>query len=166
MPIVFDAATAERAYGTIRIAREKKEQLPEGVYLDGAGKYTTDAGQAIALIPFGGYKGYAINLLLEVMTGVLVKAKSGTSVKGDPDIGGFLIVIDPMVFGSMQEFTAQTDQIVSDVESNPPAEGFKEVRVPGYRAQKLREQQLKAGEVEVEDAIWQKFEALHNERCS
>jgi LDH2 family malate/lactate/ureidoglycolate dehydrogenase len=34
MPIVFDAATATRAYGTIGHARERGEQLPADIYLD------------------------------------------------------------------------------------------------------------------------------------
>ncbi len=161
LPIVFDAATAIRAYGTIRKARERHEELPENMYLDSNGHYTTDPTAAIALIPFGGYKGFAINVMLEVMTGALVGAKSGTLVSNDDDIGAFLILIDPAALGSVEEFTAQTDKLVEDIKNNVPAKNFTEVRVPGYRSQELRQKQLQNGEFEVDDAIWQKFSAFY-----
>lgn len=157
LPILFDAATAEYAYGTIAMAKERNEKLAENTYLDKEGYYTTDPNKAIALIPFGGYKGYAINLLLEVMTAALVGGKSGLLQSDESGIGGFMILIDPSAFGDLAEFKQQTDRLVEDIEKVIPAEGFREVRVPGYKSQKLRQQQLESGELEVDDSIYAKF---------
>jgi ureidoglycolate dehydrogenase (NAD+) len=99
--------------------------------------------------------------LLEILTGALVGAKSGMLVSGEADLGAFMILIDPAAFGSIKEFKTQTDKIVSDILSNPPAKGFSEVRVPGYRSQQLRNHQLQTGSVEVEDIVWQKFTTLY-----
>jgi ureidoglycolate dehydrogenase (NAD+) len=156
-PILFDAATAEYAYGTIAMAKERNEKLPEKTYLDKSGNYTTDANAAIALIPFGGYKGYAINLLLEVMTAALVGGKSGLLQTDESGIGGFMILIDPASLGSLDAFKKQTDQLVADIENVPPAEGFTEVRVPGYKSQQTRQQRLESGEFDVDDAVYTKF---------
>lgn len=124
LPILFDAATAEYAYGTIAMAKKRNEKLPEDTYLTKEGQYTTDPNNAIALIPFGGYKGYAINLLLEVMTAALVGGKSGLLQTDESGLGGFMILIDPSALGSIEEFKRQTNQLVSDIEKVSPAKGF------------------------------------------
>lgn len=166
VPIVFDAATAQRAYGTIKHARESQQPLPPESYFDKVGQYTTDPNEAVSLIPFGGYKGYAFNLLFDVLDGALVGSKSGRLVKTDSDLGAILLIIDPAAFGPIVEFKAQTDKLVQDIVSNPPAPGFSEVRVPGYRAHEHRAQQIKAGELEIDEAVWQKFMELHDKVVS
>ncbi len=156
-PIIFDAATAEYAYGTIKIAKERGETLPEKTYLDKDGRYTTNPNEAIALIPFGGYKGYAINLLLEVMTGALVGGKSGLLQSDEAGLGGFMILIDPAALGNLEAFKKQTDKLVADISEVPPAEGFSEVRVPGYKSQDRRARQLESGFIEVNDKVYENF---------
>ena len=156
-PIVFDAATAQYAYGSIKIAREKGLKLPADSYLDEVGNYTTEPTSARSIVAFGGYKGYAINLLLEVMTGALVGGVSGTLQTTENEIGGFLMLIDPSALGDLDDFKGQVDQLIADIESNKPAKGFKEVRVPGYRSQKLRQKQLDTGFVEIDEKVWKKF---------
>jgi L-2-hydroxycarboxylate dehydrogenase (NAD+) len=162
LPILFDAATAEFAYGTIGIAKERGETLPENTYLNKDGRYTTDPNDAIALIPFGGYKGYAINVLLEVMTAALVGGKSGLLQMDESGLGGFLMLIDPSSLGSLEAFKKQTDKLVTDIEAVTPAEGFTEVRVPGHKSQALRQEQLVQGFLEVDDATYDKFLKEYN----
>jgi ureidoglycolate dehydrogenase (NAD+) len=156
-PVIFDAATAEYAYGTIALAKSRGETLPEKTYLNAQGEYTTDPHTAVALIPFGGYKGYAVNLLLEVMTGALVGGKSGLLQKDESDLGGFLILLDPTSFGDLAAFKAQTDQLVADIKAVPPAKGFSEVRVPGQKGQQTRQKLLAEGCIEVEEDEYRQF---------
>jgi LDH2 family malate/lactate/ureidoglycolate dehydrogenase len=161
MPIVFDAATSERPFGTIARAKKQHESLIPNTYYARSGEFTTVPNEAVAIKSFGGHKGSAINLLLDVITGALVGAKSGSLVGSDPDIGGYMQLLDPAAFGELSIFTQQSDQLVKDIQSNPPAPGLTEVRIPGYRAQQLREQQLAAGTIAVSDDVWEAFIALH-----
>jgi LDH2 family malate/lactate/ureidoglycolate dehydrogenase len=163
VPIVFDAATAKYAIGTIKRAREMGQRLEEETYLDAVGAYTTDPEKAVALIPFGGYKGYAINLLLDVLTGALVGGVSGSLQRDVSEIGGFLLLIDPSAFGPIDMFKSQVDQIVKDIQNNPPAPCFTEVRVPGHRAASLRARQLAEGSIEVQDSVWNSFVLQHRQ---
>lgn len=163
MPIVFDAATSQFPYGKIRIARERGETLPERTFLDKDGNWTTDPATAIAVIPFGEHRGYAINLLLEVLTGALVRAKSGLLQTDPSDLGAFLLAIDPAAFGPLDDFKAQTTKLAQDIEAVEPAEGFSEVRVPGYKGQRYKQQVLETDEIEIEDRVWQKFDAVYKE---
>jgi ureidoglycolate dehydrogenase (NAD+) len=161
LPIVFDAATAKYPYGSIRRTRELGGQLPEKSYLDAEGNWTTDPTKATAIVPFGEHRGYAINLLLEVMAGALVRAKSGLLQKDGNDMGAFLIAIDPAAFGSLDEFKAQTTKLVQDIEAVEPAEGYSEVRVPGYKGERYKQKVTTEDSIEIADDIWQKFEATY-----
>jgi LDH2 family malate/lactate/ureidoglycolate dehydrogenase len=100
-------------------------------------------------------------LLLDGLSGALVGAQSGSLVGVDPDIGGYLQLIDPSAFGELTVFKKQTDQLVKDIKANPTAPDSNNVRVPGYRSQELRREHLDRGDVDVQDAVWQAFVALH-----
>jgi LDH2 family malate/lactate/ureidoglycolate dehydrogenase len=163
LPIVFDGATSKYAYGSIRLTRERGQQLPEKSYLDKDGNWTTDPNVATAVVPFGEHKGYAFNLLFEVLDGALMRAKSGLLQKDEHDLGGFLMAIDPAAFGSLEEFKAQTTKLAEDIEAVKPAEGFTEVRVPGYKGERYKQQVVADDSIEVEDAVWHKFEAQYAE---
>jgi ureidoglycolate dehydrogenase (NAD+) len=160
-PIVFDGATAKHAYGSIAIAKRRGTKLPENAYLDTHGEWTTDAHKAVAIIPFGEHKGYAINLLLDVMTGCLIRGKSGRQVVGEDGLGSIMIAIDPMAFGSLEDFTNATSQLVKEIQAVKPAEGFGEVRVPGFAGEAYKRHVLQSGEIEIEDAVWDAFVVAH-----
>jgi LDH2 family malate/lactate/ureidoglycolate dehydrogenase len=162
LPIVFDAATAKYPYGSIRRTGEQGKQLPEKSYLDADGNWTTDPAKATAIVPFGEHRGYAINLLIEVLAGALVHAKSGLLQKDEMDMGAFLIAIDPAAFGPMDEFKMQTTKLAQDIEAVEPAEGYTEVRVPGYKGERYKQKAVAEDSIEIADDIWQKFEATYN----
>ena len=160
-PIVFDAATAMHAYGRIRQSKESGEQLPDNAYVDKEGNITTDPNVAYAVLPFGGFKGYAINLLIEVLTTNLVRSKGGLDQPADNQrhIGSFIIVIDPAAFGDIDEFKSATTKLAEDILAVEPVNPDEPVRVPGFRGAKRREDFLASGSIEIEDDGWQKFSA-------
>jgi LDH2 family malate/lactate/ureidoglycolate dehydrogenase len=160
-PIVFDAATAMHAYGAIRQAKERGEKLPDNAYVDKEGNITTDPNIAYAVLPFGGFKGYAINLLIEVLTTSLVRSKGGLDQPTDNqrNIGTFIIVIDPAAFGEIDAFKESTTKLAQDILSVEPLDAENPVRVPGFRGAERREKFMKAGEIEIADEDWQKFAA-------
>ena len=161
-PIIFDAATAMHAYGRIRQAKENGEQLPANAYVDKDGKTTTDPQVAVSVLPFGGFKGYAINLLIDVLSGALVKGRSGLDMPLEsPDryIGTLIIVIDPAAFGNIEDFKKATTKLANDILAVPPVDPSKPVKVPGFRGSERLEKFEKAGELEIDDREWKKFEA-------
>ena len=58
--------------------------LPDGWALDKDGNPTNDPEAALegSILPFGGFKGYALALLIEILTGPLVQAGYGLGVTG------------------------------------------------------------------------------------
>lgn len=159
-PIIFDAATAMYAYGRIRQAKESGEQLPDDAYLDKEGNITTDPNIAYAILPFGGYKGYAINLLVDVLSGALVRGKCGLDQPTDSQryLGTFIIIIDPAAFGDINEFKDSTTKLADDIQTVPPVDPAKPVRVPGLRGSQRMDEFKKQGWVEIEDREWEKFD--------
>jgi L-2-hydroxycarboxylate dehydrogenase (NAD+) len=157
-PIIFDAATATHAWGRIRQAKENGETLPDG-YLDKNGNSTSNPAEAAAILPFGGFKGYAINLLVDVLSGALVRGKSGLDQPSDSQryIGTLLVVIDPAAFGDIKQFKDSTTKLVEDILAVPPVDATRPVKVPGFRGSKRLENFKKEGFVEIEDEDWNKF---------
>jgi LDH2 family malate/lactate/ureidoglycolate dehydrogenase len=160
-PIIFDAATAVHAYGRIRQAKEKNEKLPDNAYVDKEGNITTDPQIAYAVLPFGGFKGFGINLLIDVLSGSLVRGKCGLDQPSDSQryIGTLIIVIDPAAFGDIADFKISTTKLASDILAVEPIDPSQPIRVPGYRGAKRREEFEKSGEIEIDDQDWGKFES-------
>lgn len=158
-PIVFDAATAMYAYGRIRQAKERHEQLPDDAFLDDSGAITTDPEKAVAILPFGGYKGYAINLLVDILSGALVRGKSGLDQPLDSAryIGTLIVVIDPASFGDLKAFKDATSKLTDDLLAVPPSNPAQPVRVPGFRGAARRQADEAAGTLEISDEVWHQF---------
>ncbi|MDX6231115.1 MAG: (2R)-3-sulfolactate dehydrogenase [Nocardioidaceae bacterium] len=104
-PIVVDQASSQTAYVNIRQAAENGEPIPSGWAVDAGGVPTTDASAALggALLPFGGYKGGNIALLVEllaVMSGAQwsLDAPAFDHGTASPGVGMFVIAIDPSGF--------------------------------------------------------------------
>lgn len=73
-PFTFDFATSVVARGEIELYRRAGKEIPEGWAIDDDGRATTDptAAMAGALLPFGGYKGSALSLMIELLAGPLI----------------------------------------------------------------------------------------------
>lgn len=161
-PIVFDGATAKYAYGTIRLAKEQHKQLPSESYISKDGKYTTDPNEAIAIVPFGEHKGYAINLLLEILTGSLVRGNMGMLQQKESELGSVFIAIDPSAFVPIDEFKSSASQLVKEIQSVKPIQEGREVRVPGYKGEMEKQRMIEEGVIEVDDTVWDKFERIYS----
>lgn len=137
-PIILDIATSAAAHGQIFKAQRRGQPIPLGWAIDADGKPTTDANAAAkgTLLPFGGHKGYGMGVLVDGLTGALAGATVTLSVvhAGDPTVRGqsfYFQAIDPNRFTPNGTFGERIDQIIRDIRSTPPAEGFKEVLLPG-----------------------------------
>jgi LDH2 family malate/lactate/ureidoglycolate dehydrogenase len=160
-PIILDIATSAAAHGQIFKAHRRGQSIPLGWAIDADGRPTTDAAAALkgALLPFGGHKGYGMGILVDVLTGALAGSTVALSVvhTGDPKVRGqsfFMQAIDVERFVPKQVFQNRMDQIVRDVRSSPPAEGFGEVLLPGDLERRQEEERALLG-IPLYDEDWQ-----------
>lgn len=159
--IVFDMAITNAARGKIRLAQKNGDRIPEGWALDSEGRPTTDPSAALhgSLLPIGGYKGYGLGLMVDVMAGLL----SGSAYAGDvrplSDLslssrnGHFFIVIDPNYLLDISSYEAAYDTLVARIR----ASGEKAI-LPGERGAKIAEDA--EGTIRLSGAQYQEIKAL------
>lgn len=138
--LVLDMATSVVAKGKIALAIKENRDIPDDWALDAEGRRTTDpvAANTGALLPFGGPKGYAIALIIDVLCACLAGGHDSMSIPrvfenlDEPSgIGYFMGVIDISKFVPLDEFKRRADALFDALKACPPAEGFQEVLVPG-----------------------------------
>ncbi|WP_220607480.1 L-sulfolactate dehydrogenase [Methanobrevibacter oralis] len=121
--ISVDMATSATARGKIIEAKRKGLEIPDDWALDKDGKPTTDPEEALngSLLPFGRFKGYALAVMIEILTGPLVGAEYGKKVTGTASPtqnctkGDLYVVIDPSKFGDFNEFVENTEDFISQI---------------------------------------------------
>jgi L-2-hydroxycarboxylate dehydrogenase (NAD+) len=81
-PLVIDMANSVVAAGKIQAAAAAGDPIPHGWALGPDGQPTTDPRRALdgALLAAGGHKGWAVSLLVDVLTGVLASGAFGGDV--------------------------------------------------------------------------------------
>jgi len=139
-PVCYDMATAAMAMGDVQIAARDGKSVPLGTGLDAEGQPSTDPA-AIAkgvLLPFGGYKGSAIALMVELLAAGLTgeqfsyEARENDNGDGGPPRGGEMVIgLSPALIagdGWEDHVEAFMDRLT----------GMEGVRVPGARRHKNR----------------------------
>jgi delta1-piperideine-2-carboxylate reductase len=126
-PLVFDQASSASARGEIQLHLRDGTAIPEGWGIDPEGHPTTDPAAALAgaQLPFGGYKGAAIALMIELLAGALIgevfsfQASARDNHDGGPPVGGeFMIAIDPtrcVAHGDRQRQLAHAEQLFTRI---------------------------------------------------
>lgn len=120
-PLVFDLATSAIAHGDVQIAAKEGKTLPEGYGVDADGQPTRDPQRILdggALLPFGGYKGSALSMMVELLAAALTGGNfsfefdwSGHPGAKTPWTGELIIVIDP-ARGAGSNFADRTETLV------------------------------------------------------
>ena len=127
-PLVIDIGTAA-FMGTDLIFQERRRAvLPEGVAMDAQGKPTRDPAQVHAILPFGGYKGFALALAMQAL-GVL----AGSSLGEDKFYGYLVMAIKPELMLPLEDFRRGMSAMIAQVKATPRQPGVDEIRLPGER---------------------------------
>ena len=109
---IFDFATSAAARGEVELRCIAGETIPVGWGIDTEGNPTTDPAQALsgALLPFGGHKGSALSMMVELIAGPLIGemtsrqvADLGIADSGPPPGGELIVALDPAVFGAASD---------------------------------------------------------------
>jgi LDH2 family malate/lactate/ureidoglycolate dehydrogenase len=141
-PIVLDIGTSAYMMTEVMLRERLGELLPEGVAIGPDGEPTRDPALARrgALLPFGGYKGFGLALMIQAL-GLL----AGSGSEEQSDYGYLFIAFRPELIGPADVFNRQVTELIDRVRATPPQAGIDEVRVPSERAFRSRERALRAG---------------------
>ncbi|MEP7284268.1 MAG: Ldh family oxidoreductase [Chloroflexota bacterium] len=159
LPLVFDMATSAIArYGIIE-AQMAGRPIPENVAYDNTGQPTTDPVAALqgATRAFGGYKGAALALMIELLTHQFV----GTSVDATGrkvDWGNLILALDPALLVEPDEFYTDVTTFLERVKNVLRLPNVDEITLPGERGNRILQEALKTGEIEIEMNLWRELQ--------
>jgi L-lactate dehydrogenase len=150
-PVLIDVSMSITTNGMTARRRAQGQAFEHPVLLDGAGAPSRDPNvfwQDGTLLPLGGveagHKGFALGLLVEVLTSAL----AGHGRADAPTGWGasvLVMVIDPARFGGTAAFLRETGWMAEAVHANPPRPGWPAPRLPGERAMQRRAAALAEG---------------------
>lgn len=167
-PIILDMATSVVARGKIRRALDTGKKIPLGWAVGPDGKPTDDPAEAYKgyVLPFGGAKGSAIALLVDILSaaasGAALSAEAG-SLYNDFDrpqgIGHFFIAIDPASLVGREAFIRRMEALVERIKELPSSEAEGKVYLPGEIEHDKEIKSLKEG-ISVPPDMVKKLEAV------
>jgi len=159
-PVVYDMATASMAMGEVQVAKREGHKVPLGTGLNKDGKETTDPGEIAdggVLLPFGGYKGSGIAMMVELLAGALVgdnfsyeTAAKDNNDGGPPSGGEFILAISPDKL-SGNDWNKHSNEFFDKMKS------MDGVRLPGERRHKNR---LDKGPRNINEELINKIKSL------
>ncbi|MBP1930844.1 Ldh family oxidoreductase [Ammoniphilus resinae] len=148
-PVTLDMANSMVAKGKIRMAALKEESIPFGWALDNLGRPTNDPKEALkgVILPIGGYKGYGITLMVDILAGVLSGADFGEKVPDHEtgekrNIGQLFISINVGNFMNIDQFKSRMDELIESIKTAPRIDPDIEVLLPGEKEWKNKLNEL------------------------
>jgi LDH2 family malate/lactate/ureidoglycolate dehydrogenase len=165
-PIKIDLSTSAIARGNIIAAAKKNESIPLGWALDKDGEPTTDAHKALVgtVLTMAGHKGYALALLVELLSGVLSGAAIGPEIGSmyknldrKQDVGHFFCLLRIDAFMDYAEFIRRIDETIDRLKAGKKMAGTDEILVPGERSARIAMENAKNG-IAVGAETWKEIE--------
>ena len=155
-PLVLDMGTSAYMMTELMLRERLGQLLPEGVALRPGGEPTRDASVARrgALLPFGGYKGFGLALMIQAL-GLL----AGLGPNGESDHGYLFIAFRPELLGSAELFERDVTRLIERIKATPRQLGINEIRIPSERAFRCREQAFREG-LEIDRLVHEQLVAL------
>jgi (2R)-3-sulfolactate dehydrogenase (NADP+) len=157
--LVIDQSASVVAKSEILLRSRTGEPIEAHWALDKDGRPTTVAAEALqgSMQPAGGYKGFGIGLVVEILAAALSGANLSTEASpfsgtagGPPGTGQFFIAIDSMAFAGAQ-FAGAIERLCASIEDQDGT------RLPGNRRKKNRRRIEKEG-VSLDDTLMKRIQ--------
>jgi LDH2 family malate/lactate/ureidoglycolate dehydrogenase len=167
-PWLLDMATTTVAANKLyKYAAAGQETIPAGWAMDADGVPTTSVQEALRglMAPLGGYKGYGLQMMVEILCAVLSGGMMSTDVGGIRIRGRAsgasqsFIAIDVGRFMPVAEFTARVEELVARMKSSAPARGYDEVLVAGDPEWR-HEAERRANGLPIEVKTWEELSSF------
>jgi len=165
-PLVVDMATAQHAWGEVRLANKYGTPLPPDAFYDEQGNITRDGNAAYSVKSFGEYKGFAMGTLVAVMSGsmtgvpMVIKSTAKNAFGGKTPLrGATIIAFDPANMVDPEEFKKQNSELLADMQKSRTLPGEK-IRIPGVEAGKRKAASVASGRLGIPDELWKEIRDL------
>ena len=153
-PFVVDLGTSAFMGTDLAFQERRNAVLPEGVAIGIDGKPTRDPAKVHAILPFGGYKGFALALAMQAF-GIL----AGSALGEDKTYGYLIMAITPDLMVPLADFRRDMSAMLERVKATPRQAGVDEIRLPSERSFRERARALREG-IEIDRKIYDALLAI------
>lgn len=169
-PVVVDMATSVVARGNIIMADRQDKPIPEGWAIDAEGHPTTDPKAALAgaVLPMAGAKGYALALMIEILSAIVPGTGWGPHVHSPyddwtapTDAGLWCLAIHLGPLMSTDEYATRLGSMLAAIRASETAPGQR-IRIPGERRAEVRAERTIEG-IPLDAATRMELDALSAE---
>jgi LDH2 family malate/lactate/ureidoglycolate dehydrogenase len=159
-PLILDMGTSAFMATELQLRVRRNEALPEGVAIDRDGRPTTDpaAAQAGAILPFAGYKGFGLGLVVQAF-GIL----GGAGMIPGAQDGYIFIAFRPDLLIPLEQCKREVSALIARVKATPRAVGVAEIRIPGENSARSREHLTHKG-IDVDQLVYDELHRLAGNR--
>ena len=152
VPVIWDIGTSAVMSGEVMLRQRTGVPLDEGSAYDAQGVPTTDPAEALAgaFTVWGGHKGSGLAMMVQ-MLGMMSGAAAMPPVVRD--CGLFLLVIDPALLGSADDYKQRITEYAQSLRATRPLDAATPVRVPFERSAAERATRLRDDRLDVPDEV-------------
>ena len=153
-PFIIDMGAAAFMGTDLIFQARRGTELPDSVALDAQGLPTRIPSAVATILPFGGYKGFALALAMQAL-GVL----AGSGLGEDKTYGYLMLAINPELMLPGEDCRRHTSDMLAKIKAAPRQPGVDEIRLPGERALRERARHLREG-IEIDRTIYEALLAV------
>lgn len=167
-PFCFDAAMSSITFNAVRAAADQGRTLEPGLVADESGEPTTDPRRARILMPIGGYKGFGLCMMVDILCALLAGMPSGDQVSAMFEspmdqkrrLGHFFCVVKIDAFRACADFASELKDLANRVRALPSsgADGL-DTLVPGDPEKRSYRDRSTHG-IPVEERDWEALQKL------
>jgi len=171
-PLVLDMATGAVALGKILVAMTAGKPIPTTWGFDSQWLPTDDPRAVIeggSIQPLGGYKGYDLSMVLDILTGVLMGGEFSTSIRGlyqsltEPQgVSHIFAALRVESFIPLDDFKQRMDTMISLIKACPRAPDAERVYVAGEIEDEMEARRRRDG-IPVNDVLQAELNTLAQE---
>jgi hydroxycarboxylate dehydrogenase B len=161
-PLVLDISTSIVANGKLRVAQMAGRSCPDGWLLDANGEATNDPSTRFAnppatILPTGGYKGFGLGMLFDILVGGLSGGCCPPAPADEVECNNVLFVVfDPERFSGLKHFVTQSQELCEFVRSTKRVSDTAEIRLPSDRSRRTADERRAFG-VPLDVATWSRL---------
>jgi len=160
-PFVLDMATSVVPIGKVEVYRRLGKPIPLGWDADADGVPTTIPDKVMnggGVLPLGGaaetggYKGYGLGVMVDILSGLLSGAAFLTGVlapsldqQRPSNVGHFFMALSISAFRPVDEFKKDMDSLIRELKESPKATGQTEIFIAGEKEFLEEQERLQHG---------------------
>ncbi len=151
-PFCLDMATSAMSVNKLNNLRRTGTPAPQGMAFDENGMAQTDPAKAKFVGPVGGYKGFGLSMMVEVLCGLLAGGPVATEIEaiyGDLTVrrrvSHFFMALDLKRFGDPAAFKSRLAGMAAAIRALPRADESVPVMIPGDPEKAAYERRLTEG---------------------